>query len=448
MSVFVAINQVIKLYKLKLIKPKYKVANVKIPPLSLLTLATLTPKDKFDIEIIDGSVERIKIKKADLVGITVSTIEAIDAYKIADKFRKKGAKVILGGIHVSFLPKEAIKHADSVVIGEAENVWEKVLDDFSRGKLKKFYRAKKFPDMSKPRIVDYKLLKNNKYLFPAVQTTRGCPFNCEFCSVVTFNGRKQRHKKIEDVIEQIRHIKKIRKKKKEIILLADDNLTVDKKYAKKLFRAMIPLNIRWFAQLPVDFADDDELLDLAYKSGLRLVVMGFESVNQKSLKNISKINIVREYGELINKLRKYRIIVWGLFVLGLEDDDKDIFKNTLNFCNKYNIPFAFFQILRPLPGTPIFKKMKKENRILTFDWCSYDKIVFKPKNIKINELKKGILDLHLDFYSLKNTFKNILNLIKMDLDIPHLLIFLAFYIYTYIKYKTLKLSGIFGFYNG
>ncbi len=430
-------------YKLKLIKPKYRLANIRIPPLALLTLASLTPRDKFDIEIIDANVEKIKIKKADLVGITVCTVEAIKVYKIADMCRRKGAKVILGGIHASFLPKEAIKHADSVVIGEAENIWEEVLDDFIKGGLKKFYRAKSFPNLSKPKIVDYSFLKNRKYLFSSVQTTRGCPYNCDFCSVITFNGRKQRHKDIDDVVRQIKHIKKIRKNKREIFFLVDDNLTVDKKYAKSLFKAIIPLNVRWFAQLPVNFADDDELLELAYQSGLRVAIVGFESVNQESLSNVRKANTVKKYENLIKKLSKYRMIILGLFILGLDEDEKDVFSNTLTFCNKNKIPFAFFQIFRPLPGTPLFDKMQKENRILTYDWGKYDGVVYKPKNMTVKELTDGRLEMNLKFYSLKNMSRNFIDLLKYKFPFYTYLMVVLFFISIYCEWKKEQLSRFF-----
>lgn len=423
-----------KKFILKLIKQKYSVGNLKIPPLSLLTLATLTPKQLFDVEIIDGNMEKIKATKADLVGITTCTIEAIQAYKIADSYHKHGAKVILGGIHPSFLPHEAIKHADSVVIGEAEDIWPTVLDDFSKGKLKQFYHQQHFPDLSKPRVADYGLLKH-KYLFSAIQTTRGCPYNCEFCSVIAYNGREQRHKPVEDVVTQIKNIKDVRQRKKEMIFIVDDNLTSDKEYAKKLFRAMIPLKVRWFAQLSANFADDEELLRLAHKSGLRVAVIGFESVNQDSLNSVRKINIVKKYGQLLDKLRRYKIIVLGLFILGLDSDTKKTFKQTLNFCRLYKIPFAFFQSLRPLPGTPLFERMKKERRIITTDWSKYDKVVLKPKLMSVYELERGNLWLYRKFYSVENIARNLSSLLKFNYSFRYYLIMLWFYAFLYFEWK-------------
>lgn len=172
--------------------------------------------------------------------------------------------------------------------------------------------------------------------------------------------------------------------------------------------------------------------------------MGFESINQEALKNVKKINVVKKYGNLMRKLKAYRIVIAGLFVLGIDGDDKNVFTNTLNFCNKNGIPLAFFQILRPLPGTPLFDKMKKENRILTYDWGKYTGVVFKPKNMSVKELEDGRFYLSLKFYSLKNIFKNLLNLFKFRFPFYTYLIAVHIYMFTYFSLKREQLFRLFG----
>jgi radical SAM superfamily enzyme YgiQ (UPF0313 family) len=344
-------------------------------------------------------------------------------------------KVVLGGIHSSFLPKEAARHADSVVIGEAEDSWQKVLDDFIKKKMKRFYKQKHLPGLSVPGIVDYRLIDSKRYWFSAVQTTRGCPFSCEFCSVAAYNGRKQRHKKIEDVVRQIKHIKKVRQKKREIIFIVDDNLTVDKEYAKKLFKEIAPLNVRWFAQLPANFADDKELLELAYKSGLRVAVIGFESVNQETLDRVKAVNNLKKYSALLKKLRRYNILVLCLFVFGFDEDDKTVFDRTLEFCRKNQIPLAFFQILRPLPGTLLFERLKKEKRITTYDWKQYEGVVFKPKKMSKEELERGQLEIYTEFYSLTNILRNLSQLIRRKFSFSEYLFFFGFYFSFYVEWR-------------
>lgn len=379
----------------------------KIPPLGLALLASLTPEE-FDVELIDENMEKLDFIETDVVGISVMTSVANRAYKIADKYRAMGAKVILGGIHPSMLPKETIKHADSIVIGEADDIWPDVMNDFKQGKLKRIYKAKKFPNLSKSPFPRKDLFKRNKYFhfFNSIQTSRGCPFGCDFCSVSKFNGRIVRHRPVEDIIEEIKSTRGLLKK---YVFFADDNIAGDFSYAKRLFKALTPLNIRWVSQCSLPIAKDEKLLKLAAESGCKALFIGFESLSQKALKEVHKSYKVEEYEGLIKKIHDYGILVEGSFIFGFDNDDKTVFKKTVDFCYKNDIEVAQFSFLTPYPGTELFNRFQKEKRILTYNWGLYDGIhvVFKPKNMTPQELLQNGIKAYQESYSTKSIFKRI-----------------------------------------
>jgi len=398
--------------KLTLIMPKWQTGlwNIRIwriPPLGLALLAALTPEE-FDIELIDENVEKINFHETDVVGISVMTPIANRAYEIADKYRAMGAKVILGGIHASMLPEEAIKHADSVVIGEADDIWPNVMDDFKQGKLKRFYRAKKFPDLSKLPFSRKDLLKRNKYFYflDSIQTSRGCPFGCDFCSVSEFNGRIVRHRPVEHIIEEIKNSKSLLKR---YVFFADDNIAGDFSYAKKLFEELIPLNIKWVGASSLPIAKNEKLLKLAAESGCKGLFIGFESLSQNALKEVHKAYKVEEYERLIKKIHDHGIIIQGAFIFGFDNDDKTVFKKTVDFCYRNDIEIAQFTTLTPLPGTKLFNRLQKEKRIFTYNWDFYDTLhaVFKPKNLTPQELQNGVIRAYQELYSTKSIFKRI-----------------------------------------
>ena len=249
------------------------------PPLGLLRLASITPDD-FDVEIIDGSIEIIVEKKVDIAVITVQTLFRNEAYEIADNYKKKGAKVFLGGIHPSIIPSEAIQHADSVVIGEAEEVWPKTLEDLDKGKLKKFYYGGR-PDLKELPLINWDLVKGNKYFYKySIQTGRGCPYGCDFCSVDMYNGQKARHAPIKDVLREVQNIIEHKGSHDVEIFVVDDNIMIDKEYVKELFNALITLKIKWISQCSINIADDPGLLDLMAKSGCKSLYICFDSIIQ------------------------------------------------------------------------------------------------------------------------------------------------------------------------
>jgi len=397
------------------------VENFKSVPLALLRLATMTPSE-FDVEIIDENVEKLTYKKADLVGISIhGHIVAERAYKMADNFRKRGIPVILGGIHPTIFPEESSKHADSVVIGEADEEWENILNDFVNGKLKKRYKCKK-PDTSKIPPLRRKWIENKKYdFYNLIQTTRGCPIGCDFCLPCAYYGKKPRHKNISTVLKEIEIAKKVKRKKylNKFFIITDDNILADKKYAKELFKALIPYKIRWGAQCSINIAQDDELLDLAYKSGCRGLFIGFESLNQDSLYEVNKKFNVKDYPNLIRKIKNRKIIIYASFVFGFKNENKNIFKGTLNFCMKNNLDLANFHILTPYYSTNIYKKLNKRNKLMT----KKENIICEGNYTEdISSIRvSDILKIYKSFYSIK---KILIRYFKNNLKMRYKLILL------------------------
>jgi len=398
---------------------------------NLEILATLTPRSKYECVIVDENMEGFDFsseytKGANLVGITSVTATAPRAYWIADEFRRRGIPVVLGGIHPTALPEEAIAHADSIVIGEAERLWPKLLEDFEKGELKKFYRNREWIGLSNlpmPRgdIVD----KYEWWFRNTTFTTRGCPFDCSFCSVSKFFGKRYRFKPIEDVIAEIKNMLEESKNRRvdwwridrilwkkivsdRTILFLDDNIFGDLQYARRLFKSLIPLRksskISWGAQASIDIAkpENEELLELAYKSGCRALFIGIESIDPSSLKEIGKrVNKPERYTEEMKRLHKHRITVVGAFVFGFDSQGKDIFGRTLDFVERVKLDIIQTAVLTPLPGTRLMEKLEKEGRIINRDWSKYTfgNAVFKPKKMSPEELEQGTNWVRSKFYS-------------------------------------------------
>lgn len=407
--------------KLKLIAPAYVDENKRgmqgrvfqLPPLSLAAVAASTP-DHVDIEIIDEAIEPINYNcDADLVGITALTRFAPHAYEIADRFRKNGVKVVMGGMHPSALPMEALKHCDSVVIGEAENVWSSLINDFEKNQLKKMYKYKGFVDLKTLRPPRRDLFKKERYMFThLIQTTRGCPFNCGFCSVTKFFGRTFRTRPVECVINEIRHMKT------KFVGFSDDNIFGNRIYAKKLFSALRYEGIVWMSQASLNITDDPELLRLAGRSGCKGLFVGLESVDCESLIQMNKKFLKPEtFKDAVAKLHDRGIGIMGAFVLGNDNEDPSIFQKTLEFAKKIKIDLAQFAILTPYPGTAIYNKLIKENRIFNFDWGKYDagNAVFKPLKMTADRLKQEVDKLWRDFYRFDQV---LFRLIKLGKRLP------------------------------
>ncbi len=397
--------------KIGLIQP-YHPSNVRLygkiymSQLTLPALAALTPRE-IDVVVRDENTAKIDFDEGfDLVGISALTATATRAYEIADEFRKRDVPVVIGGVHASLMPQEAIEHADAVVVGEAEGVWEKVIEDIKKDSLKRFYTRQDKPDLTCLPFARHDLMDTKKYVnIPKVETSRGCPFNCSFCSTTTLFGRKMRYRKISDVVCEIKRIKP------KFVFFTDNNIIGNSKYAKELFKALIPLKIKWISQASIDFVRDSELLKLARKSGCVGMLIGFESLSQKVLEKTGKVtNKVDEYKRSLRKLHRNRIGTIGCFVFGFDDEDSSVFERTLKFVKRYNIDNPQFTVLTPFPGTTLRTEMEKGGRILHNKWEKYDSttLVFEPKLLPPVEYRRAFDYICNKVYSWPSIIKRIL----------------------------------------
>jgi radical SAM superfamily enzyme YgiQ (UPF0313 family) len=385
-------------------------------PLSLMVLAGLTGPE-WEITIVDenlGVPDYGAMPRPDLVGITAFTSQANRAYELASHFRNQSVPVVMGGIHATMCVEEVIERADSVVTGEAEGVWATVLEDVLRDKLKHRYDGglAEIKDMPAAR---HDLLSTG-YAFGAIQTTRGCPLNCSFCSVTAFNGAKYRHRPIADVVREFELIREKR------VLVVDDNLIgtrtehIDR--AKELFRALAKANLRkkWIAQATINFADDEELLTLAAKAGCRGVYIGFESPSPEGLQEVGKkFNILkgRDFRASVQRIRRHNILVAGSFIMGLDVDEAGIGKRIAETARQYSVDSLNVLYLTPLPGTQLWEQMKSQGRIAldTFpeDWKYYTLSfpVARYKHLSMDDIIKEMVSCEHDFYSMPRILRRV-----------------------------------------
>ena len=379
----------------------------KFPPLSVLTLAASTPEE-VKVSIVDENLEKIDFDtEADLIGITIMTPQAVRGYQIADQFRGEGKKVVLGGFHVSHLPEEALNHADAVVIGEGDRIWREVIKGFQESKLKKIYKDDKLVSLSEIKTPRRDLIKGKGYLFTnTIQTTRGCPFDCEFCSVSSFFGRSYRTRPIPLVIEELAKLKQ----ESVFLFLVDDNLVGNRPYAKTLFQEMASLKFKWASHAPLVFANDEELLNLASKSGCMALFVGVESLTQENLSMMGKrTSLGVPPIEAVKKFHDHGIGVLASFILGYDRDTPDTFKEILDFCHQAKIDGALFPILTPYPGTLLRERLKREGRVLTDQWDLYDMehVTFVPKGMRPEKLQEGFEWLNSSFLSWSSVFRRL-----------------------------------------
>jgi radical SAM superfamily enzyme YgiQ (UPF0313 family) len=393
-----------------------------LPPLSLAILNSLTPA-KHEVKVINDIVEDVDFSISyDLVGITAMTSQAERAYQIADRFRELGTKVVIGGIHASVLPEEAKQHADSVVIGEAENLWEEILIDVECNRQKEFYQDSTFPDLKNLVIPKWDNINLGIYPRPMgyslpkmpIFTTRGCPFGCKFCSVTKYYGKTYRVKPISHVIKEIESVNA------ESFFFVDDNIVCNPDYSRELFKALARKKIRWFSQMSTTVLKQPDLIDLMGKAGGSGLLIGIESIDSKNLKSVGKdFNKTEQYEELFSRLKNAGLRPFPSIIFGLDNDDRDVFRRTLNFLIKTKVSEAVFCILTPLPGTALFDKMNNEERILHKNWSVYDlnNVVFRPKNLSPRELQNEYWKTYQEFYSLENIATRVLDRMTMSRDV-------------------------------
>jgi radical SAM superfamily enzyme YgiQ (UPF0313 family) len=358
-------------------------------PLTLPTLAALIPTE-LDAEVvcIDEGIGDVDLNlDADLIGITVITGTALRAYELSRHFRSKGKTVVLGGPHVTLVPDDAQPHADSIVIGYAEDEWPKLLRDFSVGQLQRRYVQAPNLDLANRPLPNRSVLPEKRFLTANVfEATRGCVHDCSFCVVPSAWGRKPLHKPIDDIVADIRQ----RRAKQAIFV--DLNIIADRIYARQLFEALTPLRIQWYGLATTLLCEDEPLLDLAARSGCRGLLMGLESIRSANLQQSHKrFNHPNSYGRIVQMLHERKIALQGCFVFGLDHDTADVFQETAELAVEIGIDLPRFAILTPFPGTPLYDQMVQQDRLLTRNWELYDgqHVVFQPSHMSPETLRRG-----------------------------------------------------------
>jgi radical SAM superfamily enzyme YgiQ (UPF0313 family) len=374
------------------------------PGLGLITVAALTPAD-IEVQVVDQSVEEIDFNlRPDLVGLSVQAPTAPYAYEISSFYRQKGIPVVLGGIHVSLNPEEALPYADSIVIGEAELTWPRLLCDFRNGHLERVYRAESLADLDASPRPRRELLNTHLYQMPFVlQASKGCPYGCEFCSLHAYVGGLPRFRTIDNIVKEICETHEKR------ILFADDNIYSNRQFAKDLFRALSSLQKQWVAEATWHIAFDQEALTLARRSGCIGLFIGFDSIQPQNM--MRKVPVSDEIEEIyiraIRNIQMHGIAVVAAFVFGLDNDDPSVFDRALRVAIKGEANLAAFNTLIPYPGTPIFNRLREEKRITEWDWSRYNSpnVCFQPRKMTVEELKEGVLRIQRIFYSRTNILK-------------------------------------------
>ncbi len=379
--------------------------------MTLPYLAGLTPKG-IQVELADDRLGPISYQRSyDLVGITATCATAERAYEIAREFRRRQVQVVMGGFHVSLHPEEAMEHCDAVVVGEAESVWPQVLEDARRRRLSPRYQATEFHDLAhlpRPRLelIDYRRYRVK--IIPT-QTTRGCPYHCAFCEVPIVYGHTYRRRPLGEVIDEIRANTRITSLRN--IYFIDDNLTGHRDYARELFKALIPLNVRWSCLWTINTSRDEELLDLARKSGCYHVNIGIENVCQESIFSIDKRqNPVEEYEWLLGRLREKGLFYSLNFMFGLDGDTPKLFEETLAFLERIKAPMAFFNVATPRQGTPMWEQLSQEGRVHNPAAERYLGMVcnFIPRHMTPEECESGVWRCFEKFYSWSSIFRRLL----------------------------------------
>jgi radical SAM superfamily enzyme YgiQ (UPF0313 family) len=379
-----------------------------LPSLGLLTLAALTPND-IEVEYIeldDFTPGSSLPAEFDVVAISSFTAQIYAAYRLADSYRNHGAQVILGGLHVTALPEEALDHADAVLLGEGEALWGHLIADIRNNRLNKVYDARlveySFEESPLPR---YELLDIDRYNRVTVQTQRGCPFRCEFCASSILLSKKYKRKPIQRIVREIKQIKQFWDR--PFIELADDNTFVSKKHSRELVKALSREAVKWFTETDISVARDSDLVSMLADSGCRQLLIGLESPISSGLQGLELKSNWKErqldfYKEAIYRIQSKGISVNGCFVLGLDGHDASIFDKTLSFVEESELSEVQITIQTPFPGTELYQRLKNENRLLEqvfWDKCTLFDVTYQPRNMSVAELENGFRDLMKSLYS-------------------------------------------------
>ncbi len=378
-----------------------------LPRMGLGVLAACTP-DEDEIIYTDDLVKPFDIEKdvkqVDLVGISVDSKTARRSYDIAAAYKAKGVPVVMGGIHPTACPDEALEHCDAIVAGEAEDAWPELLRDFKRGEMKKMYKPE-FPNLAGRPFARRDLFKSKKYVpFQVVQTMRGCPYPCEFCSVSTANGPTFRFRPADEVAAELKTLGKL-------ILFADDNVMVHRQYSKELFEKITPLNKHWVGQCSLAAVRRLENVKMMAESGCKALFIGFESIDEETVKFTGKRqNKPSQYKETMQMLHEHGISTWGSFVFGFDTDSPEVFDRTVEFGVEMQLTMALYAILTPYPGTNLYKRYLAEGRLTDPKWWlgrDHDagSPYYIPSKMSREQLREGWVKAWTKFYSYSNMWK-------------------------------------------
>lgn len=373
------------------------------PPLGLMKVAAQTPPDIM-VSITDETVSPVPDDiEADVVGLTAMTSAAPRAYQIADHLRRRGIAVVMGGMHASALPEEALQHADAVVVGEAEEVWPQLLADFRKGRMQPIYRRSSWSDLTNLPVPRRDLIDAKRYWGPySLQATRGCPNACSFCTVSTFFGRTYRTRPVEQVIAEVESIGG------RMLIFVDDNIMGKVAYARELFARLTDLRIDFFAQASATILNTPDLIQKAARAGCKALFMGLETLSPGNLAAIGKsFNAAEKYRELVSMLHANGIAIIGAFMFGLDEDDEDVFDRTADFAEEVHIDVPQFSIATPLPGTRLYQRLHGEGRITETDWGKYDggHVCFQPLRLSMDKLQDGLRRVYGRCYSWPSIIK-------------------------------------------
>jgi radical SAM superfamily enzyme YgiQ (UPF0313 family) len=377
-------------------------------PLAIATLASLTPPD-IEIRFYDDRIEEIPFDEpTDLVAMSVETFTALRSYKIARQFRRRGVPVVMGGYHVTLIPEEAAQEADAIVVGDAEPVWQRMLDDACHGSLQPIYdgRGQRVLLGVRPRR---ELFQNKPYQnITLVEFARGCNFKCDFCSITAFHSANQNHRPAREVAAEMEATGSRR------FFIVDDNVVSQPAKVRELCRELIPLNISWVGQASIHIAQDDELLELMVKSGCRGILIGMESLDPANLRDMGKSwNLGScSYAESLARFRKHGLAVYGTFVFGYDNDDRRAVLESVEFAREHKLFLAAFNHLVPFPGTPLYHRLRAEGRLLTPKWWldpagRVGDVTFRPKRVSPEELQGLCLEARRRFYSWSSIFERL-----------------------------------------
>jgi radical SAM superfamily enzyme YgiQ (UPF0313 family) len=385
-------------------RPLYLNRALYSPLAGLLAVAATIPTDRYEVVLTDENIETVDFDlKADLVGISAMTAYVNRGYEIADAFRARGIPVVMGGVHPSFMPQEALKHADAVVIGEAELVISKLLDDLERGEMRGVYRADRLHPMVGVAMPRYDLLKKHRYVNRTfVQTSRGCHQGCTFCAEPLMNGLKFRYRPVNEVVREIDNCGS------RIISINDADFFGTADRPKEVMRALIGRGVQWQAGVTSKLAQDDRMLELAARSGCTLLSIGFESITRSTLTSVHKhVNRPETFASLVEKVHSYGIMVFGLFMFGFDGDDASVFETTARFNIDADYDACAYSVLTPYPGTLTWYELKKADRIVSYDWTKYDQanVVYRPAQMTGDQLRLGQTAAYERFYSVPSIAK-------------------------------------------